>query len=149
MDGYDRPILDSLHRPDTATANRDCPRGLHGMMKGCAGRVRFTFVTGVSMFSGANLFSGANNLRDIGLDRRYATICGYTDIDTVFAPPPPPEPEGLDRGKIRAWYSGYGRRGGSAYNPFHVPLPFRRCEFHPYRYGTGPPSFLFDTLTEG
>jgi hypothetical protein len=29
-----------------------------------------------------NLFSGLNNLTDITLDDRYATICGYTQMDS-------------------------------------------------------------------
>ncbi|MCA1795455.1 MAG: AAA family ATPase [Desulfobacteraceae bacterium] len=43
--------------------------------------MRFVFLTGVSKFSKMNLFSGLNNLTDITLDDRYATICGYTQAD--------------------------------------------------------------------
>ncbi len=145
VDEYDKPILDTLQRPNAAVANRDYLRGFYGTIKGCARHVRFTFVTGISMFTKVSLFSGLNNLEDISLDPRYATICGYTeaDIDTVFAP----ELEGLDRRKIRTWYNGYGWRGERVYNPFDVLLLFRKREFEPYWYETGSPNFLFDTLT--
>jgi len=95
VDEYDKPILDGIERPELATANRDCLRGFYGIIKGSARNVRFTFVTGVSMFSRVSLFSGLNNLRNISLDPSYAGICGYTDadLDEVFAP----ELEGLDR----------------------------------------------------
>ncbi len=45
-------------------------------------------LTGVTKFSKVNLFSGLNNLEDITLDPRFATICGYTqeELDTVFEP---------------------------------------------------------------
>ena len=79
VDEYDKPILDMLHDRDLAAANRDYLRGFYGIIKGAAEHVRFVFVTGVSMFSKVSLFSGLNNLKDISLDPRYATICGYTE----------------------------------------------------------------------
>jgi len=103
------PILDALPDPGRARANRDCLRGVYGLIKDSAEHVRFVFVTGVNMVSKVSLFSGLNNLRDIGLDPRFATICGCTDadLDTVFAP----ELDGLDREAVRTWYNGYNWRG--------------------------------------
>ncbi|MCY4328243.1 MAG: AAA family ATPase, partial [Rhodobacteraceae bacterium] len=121
VDEYDKPILDALSDFDRAHANRDYLRGIYGIIKGSAAHVRFVFVTGVSMFSKVSLFSDMNNLKDISLDPRFATICGYTDadIDTVFAP----ELAGLDRDEIRSWYNGYNWRGETRlYNPFDVLL---------------------------
>jgi len=145
VDEYDKPILDALGDPDRARANRDYLRGVYGLIKDSAEHVRFVFVTGVSMFSKVSLFSGLNNLKDISLDPRFATLCGYTDadLDTVFAP----ELEGLDRDEIRTWYNGY-RWGGDArlYNPFDMLLLFDNRRFKPYWFQTGSPTFLFDTL---
>ncbi|MCY3985232.1 MAG: AAA family ATPase, partial [Roseovarius sp.] len=109
--------------------------------KDCAEHVRFVFVTGVSMFS------GLNNLKDISLDPRYATICGYTekDLGRVFGP----ELDGLEREEIRTWYNGYHWRGGvRVYNPYDVLLLFDVREFHPYWFETGSPTFLFRMLAE-
>ena len=147
VDEYDKPILDVLHDPELATANRDYLCGFYGIIKGCAEHVRFTFVTGVSMFSRASLFSGLNNLKDISLDPRYATICGYTedDLDRVFGP----ELGGLDREEIRTWYNGYRWRGGErVYNPYDVLLLLDGREFHPHWFETGSPTFLFRMLME-
>ena len=147
VDEYDKPILDVLHDPDLARANRDYLRGFYGIIKDCAEHVRFVFVTGVSMFSKVSLFSGLNNLRDISFDPRYATICGYTedDVDRVFAP----ELDGLDREEIRTWYNGYHWRGGErVYNPYDVLLLFDSREFRPYWFETGSPAFLFRMLME-
>ena len=116
VDEYDKPILDVLGDPDMAKANRDHLRGFYGVIKDSAEHVRFTFVTGISMFSKVSLFSGLNNLENISLDPRFATICGYTDgdLDDVFAPELP----GLDRDEIRLWYNGYHWRGDErVYNP--------------------------------
>ena len=147
VDEYDKPILDVLHDPELATANRNYLRGFYGIIKGSAAHVRFVFVTGVSMFSKVSLFSGLNNLKDISLDPRYATICGYTegDIDDVFGP----ELDGLDREEIRAWYNGYHWRGGErVYNPYDVLLLLDGREFRPYWFETGSPAFLFRMLME-
>ncbi len=145
VDEYDKPILDGLHDPARARANRDYLRGFYGIIKGAAAHVRFVLVTGISMFSRVSLFSGLNNLEDISLDPRFATLCGYTDtdLDTVFAP----ELAGLDRDAIRTWYNGYRWLGRERlYNPFDVLLLLRKRKFKPYWFETGSPTFLFDTL---
>ncbi len=147
VDEYDKPILDVLGDPALAAANRDYLRGFYGIVKDSAEHVRFVLVTGISMFSKVSLFSGLNNLKDISLDPRYATICGYTDddIDEVFAP----ELDGLDRDEIRTWYNGYHWRGETRlYNPYDVLLLLDSREFRPYWFETGSPRFLFETLKE-
>ena len=147
VDEYDKPILDVLDNPDLAKANRDWLRGFYGIVKDSADHVRFVFVTGVSTFSKVSLFSGLNNLRDITLDPRYATVCGYTDndLDTVFAP----ELEGLNREEIRRWYNGYHWLGEEkVYNPFDLLLLFDSRKFKPWWFRTGSPSFLFQQLMD-
>ncbi len=147
VDEYDKPILDVLHDPELARANRDWLRGFYGIVKDSAEHVRFVFVTGVSMFSKVSLFSGLNNLKDISLDPRYAAICGYRDedLDQVFGP----ELDGLDREEIRAWYDGYRWRGGEpVYNPYDVLLLLDSREFRPWWFETGSPDFLFRMLME-
>ncbi len=148
VDEYDKPILDLLDNKKQAEANRDYLHGLYGVIKGCARYIRFVFVTGISMYSKVSLFSGLNNLKDISLDPRYATICGYTDsdIDTVFAP----ELEGLDRDEIRRWYNGYSWLGEEkVYNPFDVLLLFDNRLFKPYWYETGTPRYLYKLMAKG
>ena len=147
VDEYDKPILDVLDNPEQARAHREYLRGFYGIIKGSAQHVRFVFVTGISMFSKVSLFSGLNNLKDISLDPRFATICGYTDadIDTVFAP----ELKGLDREAIRTWYNGYSWLGTErVYNPYDALLLFDERTFKPHWYRTGTAQFLFDTLKE-
>ena len=143
VDEYDKPlILDVLEDLSLAKANRDTLRGFYGIIKGSAEHVRFVLVTGVSMFSKVSLFSGLNNLKDISLDPRYATLCGYTEkeLDEVFST----EFDGLDRDEIRRWYNGCHWLGGEkVYNPFDVLLLFDRRKFRPWWYETGSPEFLY------
>ena len=145
VDEYDKPILDALENPGLARANCDYLRGLYSVIKDCDAHIRFSLITGVSKFSKVSLFSGLNNLRDITLDPRYATICGYTeaDLDEVFATELP----GLDRARIREWYNGYGWRGREqVYNPFDILLLFDTREFRAHWFETGTPGFLLETL---
>ena len=141
MEEYDKPNMDVLENPDLAKTNRDCLRGFYGIIKGSTEHVRFVLVTGVSMFS------GLNNLKEISLDPRYATICGYTDVDLdiVLAP----ELQGLDWQEVRRWYKGYNWRGEEkVYNPFDVLLLFRNREFRLCWFKTGSPKILFRLLME-
>ncbi len=105
VDEYDKPVLDVLEDDEKARANRDSLREIYSILKSAQKHIRFVFVTGITMFSKASFSSGLNNLTNISLSPRYATICGYTDqdLDTVFAP----ELAGLDRDRIRARYNGY------------------------------------------
>ena len=148
VDEYDKPILDGLvDAPEVARANRDYLRGLYGVIKDSDAHVRFTFLTGVSKFSKVSVFSVLNNLTDLTLDRRYSSICGYTerDLDTVFAP----ELVGLDRERVREWYNGYRWRGAEkVYNPYDVLLLLDTREFAAHWFETGTPAFLVDTLLE-
>ena len=144
VDEYDKPILDALQDSDTARANRDILRGFYGVIKDHDAQIKFSFLTGVSKFSKVSLFSGLNNLKDITLDPRYSTLCGYTDhdINTVFES----ELTGLDRDKIRTWYNGYNWLGEGVYNPFDILQLFDNREFGNYWFETGTPTFLVDLL---
>ncbi|MDE0105666.1 MAG: AAA family ATPase, partial [Bryobacterales bacterium] len=147
VDEYDKPILDALHKPDIAMANRDYLRGVYSVIKSCDAHVRFCLLTGVTRFSKASLFSGLNNLRDITLNPQYSSICGFaeSDLDAVFAP----ELEGLDRNQIGDWYCGYSWGGAErVYNPFAVLLLLADREFKPWWYETGSPTFLIRHLAE-
>ena len=145
VDEYDKPILDALNEPEIARANRDFLRGLYAVVKDCEAHVKFTFIAGVSKFSKVSLFSGLNNLKDITIDPRHSSICGYTeeDLDRVFEP----ELAGLDRDEIRAWYNGYSWSGTEkVYNPFDILLLFDSRKFKSHWFETGSPSFLVETL---
>ena len=144
IDEYDKPILDALQLPEVAKANRDFLRGFYATIKDYDAHIKFSFLTGVSKFSKVSIFSGLNNLKDITLDPRYSTICGYTDtdIDTVFSS----ELDGLDREEIRRWYNGYNWRGEGVYNPFDILQLFDNREFSNYWFETGTPTFLVDFL---
>ncbi|MDH3348956.1 MAG: ATP-binding protein, partial [Desulfobulbaceae bacterium] len=85
-----------------------------------------------------------NNLKDITLDKRYATLCGYTqdELETVFDEYLP----GVDLKQVKEWYNGYNFLGDLVYNPFDVLLYLDSREFKPYWFETGTPTFLIDLV---
>jgi hypothetical protein len=151
IDEYDKPILDNITDDDTAFIMRDGLRDLYSVVKGMDQYIRFVFLTGVSKFSKMNLFSGLNNLTDITLDDRYATICGYTqaDVETGFkeylallestAP--------VDLAELAKWYNGYSFGGEPVYNPYDILLFFDKGgQYKNYWFETGTPTFLMDMI---
>ena len=150
VDEYDKPIVDNLvSSPEVARSNRDFLSGLYGTFKTCDAHIRFVLLTGVTKFSKVNLFSGLNNLEDITLDPRFATICGYTDdeLDTVFGPElNAPEAEPLDREKIKEWYNGYRWLGEPVYNPYDVLRLLSTRKFRAHWFESGSPRMLVETL---
>ncbi|MDX8413095.1 MAG: AAA family ATPase, partial [Mariprofundales bacterium] len=148
IDEYDKPILDNLvaGRDDTAIAVRDQLKGFYSVIKDSDEHLRFALLTGVSKFSKVSLFSGLNNLRDITLDSRYATVCGYTEdeLTHTFAD----WLDGVEREALRRWYNGYNFDGVKVYNPFDVLLYLDSQQFRNYWFETGNPSFLLRLLQE-
>ena len=141
VDEYDKPILDNIDRPDLAAEIREGLKNLYSVLKAQDANLRFVFMTGVTKFSKVSLFSGINQLHDITLSARAATLCGYTqrDLETTFAA----HLAGVDWEELRRWYNGYGFLGEAVYNPFDILLFI--SEGHSYRnywFETGNPSFL-------
>lgn len=116
------------------------------MLKDSDAYLRFVLLTGVSKFSKVSLFSGLNNLDDLSLSPRAATLCGYTEaeIRRVFSG----YLEGVDFAQLRAWYKGYNLLGEKVYNPFDILLYLQNREFGNYWFESGSPSFLINLLRE-
>lgn len=140
IDEYDKPILDNIGRPKEAAQIRDGLKNFYSVIKDSDAHVKFALLTGVSKFSKVSLFSGLNNLKDITLDPRYATLCGYTEseIHDVFTG----YLEGVDVEQLRLWYNGYKFLGESVYNPYDVLLYLDQRIFRNHWFETGSPGFL-------
>jgi len=127
---------------------RDAMKNFYAVIKDNDAYIRFVFITGVSKFSKMNLFSGLNNLNDITLDEKYATICGYThnDLKTIFKD----LLNGVDMNMVKKWYNGYYYLGEKVYNPFDILLFIDKgFKYENYWWETGNPSFLIEMLKTG
>ncbi|WP_119396470.1 ATP-binding protein [Salinibius halmophilus] len=141
IDEYDKPILDNIENEPVAQAMREGLKNLYSVLKTQDVHLRFVFMTGVSKFSKVSLFSGLNQLQDISLIPKYATICGYTqqDLQTVFAE----ALAGVDWAKLKQWYNGYNFLGEPVYNPYDILLFLSADQsYRNYWFETGSPSFL-------
>ena len=145
IDEYDKPILDNIEKTEVARMMRDILKGFYSVIKGADAFVKFVFITGVSKFSKVALFSGLNNLNDITLTKKYATICGYrqVDLERTFKK----HLEGQDFEKIKEWYNGYKFLGEGVYNPFDILLFIENnFEYRNYWFATATPTFLIKLI---
>jgi hypothetical protein len=128
-----------------ANSHRDILKRLYSKLKTNDKYIRFVFITGITKFSKASIFSGLNQLEDISLMPRYATICGYTqnDIETKFKE----YLIGANLDKVKEWYNGYNFLGDNVYNPFDI-LKFIRNDFKfsNYWWESGNPFSLIEVL---
>jgi len=141
VDEYDKPILDNIDHPERAAEVREGLKNLYSVLKGQDAHLQFIFMTGVTKFSKVSLFSGLNQLKDITLDERYASICGYTqtDLETSFAE----HLKGVNWQQLKDWYNGYQFLGESVYNPYDILLFISgNYRYRNYWFETGNPSFL-------
>ncbi|GHT64929.1 ATPase AAA [Bacteroidia bacterium] len=157
IDEYDKPITDHLTNLEIADANREIMRGFYGILKPADQYLRFFLLTGVSKFAKVSIFSELNNLNDITMDARYASICGYTqtELETSFDEYTGQlaDLNGMDKPAlllhIRKWYNGYSWDGATlVYNPFSTLLLFDKKEFSNYWFESGTPTFLINLIKE-
>jgi hypothetical protein len=152
VDEYDKPILQTIEDEKIQQRYRDILKAFYGVLKSMDGYIKFAFLTGVTKFGKVSVFSDLNNLNDISMDKRYATICGLTDeeIDSVLPAyiQRLAEEQGMTaqeaRDKLRSLYDGYHFLPNSPaiYNPFSVLNTLDKLQFGSYWFETGTPSYL-------
>ncbi|MGN0886672.1 MAG: AAA family ATPase [Candidatus Spyradenecus sp.] len=163
VDEYDAPIGHALHKPELAEAIRDEMRGFYIHLKANVDKIRFLMMTGVSKFSQVSIFSALNNIRDLTLDARAATLLGYTEeeLETYFhdAMAAHAQVMGLDyeayRAQLRFWYNGYHfspealASEFAVYNPYAIANTLSDClpYFKATWASTGKPSMLMNYLS--
>ena len=156
LDEYDKPILNNISK-ENALDFLAALKVFYSVIKEKYGMLRLAFITGVSKFCHVSLFSELNNLTDITMDARYATMLGYTQqefeanfniqIEAAEKKLGLPRKKLLD--KIKDWYDGFRFHSGSetVYNPVSVALFFEHgAEFSNYWFSTGTPSFLLELI---
>ncbi len=143
VDEYDKPILDNITETDRAREMRDILRNFYSVIKTSDAHIKFVFITGVSKFSKVNLFSGLNNIKDITLDSRSSSICGYTETELIVFQD---RLEGVNREELKSWYNGYNFLGEKVYNPYDILLFLDQNIYKNYWCQTGNPTFLIDLI---
>ena len=154
LDEYDKPILNSIGTPEAKQILADL-KSFYSVIKAFEDRLRFAFITGVSKFCHVSLFSDLNNLTDISMDARYATMFGYTqeDLDANFGDRISTLAGVQDivdyKTRIKDWYNGYRfhKNAQTVYNPVSLAYFFENGgEFNNYWFSTGTPTFLLELI---
>jgi hypothetical protein len=152
IDEYDKPILDNVTRENVQSI-REVLENFYSVIKATEPYQRFVLMTGVSKFSKVSVFSKLNNLTDITMDSRYATMLGYTqeELERNFAERIAHvcREQKMDRavllGRLKLWYNGYRfeEDADTVYNPVSIGKFFESGgKFKNYWFETGTPSFL-------
>jgi Predicted AAA-ATPase/PD-(D/E)XK nuclease superfamily len=157
IDEYDKPIIDYLETDsiEQARVNQAILREFYAVLKNADEQLRLVFITGISKFSKVSLFSHLNNLSDITLNKKYATLTGYTqeEIEFYFEDYLKIVEQNLSLSRIelleqmKVWYNGYSWDGVTkVYNPFGTLNFFDNQEFRNFWFSTGNPKFLIDQM---
>ena len=156
LDEYDKPILENITNPDVLTI-RDTLADFYSAIKKEMDYERFVFITGVSKFCHVSLFSKLNNLTDITMDARYATMLGYTqaEFESNFREQIEAErkKQSLSHAdflaEIKNWYDGFRfeEKSETVYNPVSLANFFEKGgKFNNYWFETGTPTALLKLI---
>jgi hypothetical protein len=135
VDEYDKPITDLLENEQKVKEHVDTLKNFYSVLKAPeAIHLHFVFLTGVSKYGCISVFSDLNNLFDLTLDRRFATLLGYTqsELEHYFSDyiDQLSTTYGVSRTdmveQIRFWYDGYSWDGQQ-----RVYVPFSTLVFLP------------------
>ena len=152
LDEYDKPILNNISK-ENCSAFLDALKIFYSVIKEKNEMIRLAFITGVSKFCHASLSSELNNLTDITMDARFATMLGYTQEEleanfsdrlTILAG----DHDELMQ-EIKRWYNGYRfeENATTVYNPVSLAKFFESGgKFNNYWFSTGTPTFLLDLI---
>ncbi len=156
VDEYDKAITDLLENDEKVKEHVATLKNFYSVLKSTAAEhLHFVFLTGVSKYGRISIFSDLNNLLDITLDRRFATLLGYTQaelehyfsdrIDRLAQTYSMSRPEML--ALIAHWYNGYSWDAvTSVYVPFSTLVFLEQQTFANHWFVTGTPTFLIKLL---
>jgi hypothetical protein len=159
IDEYDYPVLQHLAEPQTAKAIRDILSSFFTVIKGLQGKyMHFIFMTGVIQYSITDIFSGMNNLNNISLEPKAATLLGYTqdEIEHYFAPTLALFAKKRNKDKstilkeMEAWYNGYRFSDALSIPKVYNPLSILYCldiqRFSNYWFASTISTFLIELI---
>ena len=151
IDEYDKPLIDYLDDIPQAKANQQVMKTFYSVIKDSDPYLEFFLITGVSKFSKVSVFSDLNNLYDLTLDHKAATLTGYTqaELEHYFTPYFPAAEQRLKLShdellaSLRHWYNGYSwDTEHFVYNPYSILSFFSANAFRNFWFESGTPTFL-------
>jgi len=158
VDEYDKAITDLLENDEKVQEHIATLKNFYSVLKSTAAEhLHFVLLTGVSKYGKISIFSDLNNLLDITLDPRFATLLGYTqaELEFYFADriSQLAARYTMDRAAmlvlIARWYNGYSWDGvNTVYVPFSTLVFFEQQMFANHWFATATPTFLIKLLRQ-
>ncbi|MDR3252775.1 MAG: AAA family ATPase, partial [Tannerella sp.] len=159
FDEYDKPLIETMDKPEINERIRQELKGFYGLMKSMDKYLRFVTYSGVTKFSKISIFSDLNQPNDISQLREYAEICGITEKEMIdnFEPDIRELAEETNKSyeetlvELRRRYDGYhfAKNSAGMYNPFSLLSTLNNKDFGTYWYKTGTPTFLVKLIASG
>mgnify|MGYP005978222891 FL=1 len=156
IDEYDAPLLDTLHDQATLDAMRKVMQEFYVPLKANEQYLKFCFITGITKFSQLSIFSTINNLKNVSLLPKFATICGFTEheVQTVFKEDICEMAKDFKLpleemyAKIKFKYDGYHFAGDAeaVFNPFSLLNALGDRLLKNYWFASGTPTFLIKQM---
>ena len=156
IDEYDAPLLDVLNDDQRLFDMREVMQEFYQRLKRLEPKIKFCFITGITKFSQLSMFSTINNLMNVSMDSKFATICGITeqeltttlheDIEMLAQKTETTYDE--IHAKLKQQYDGYhfSKNSEEVYNPFSLMKAFLSGELGAYWFDSGTPAYLIRQL---
>ena len=151
IDEYDAPLLDVLHN-DKLDDFRKVMQEFYQPLKASEAMIKFCFITGITKFSQLSIFSTINNIKNVTMLPKYASICGITQTELTATMAQDirllAEARGCSheemREKLRQQYDGYhfSEDSEGVYNPYSLMNAFGDKKLGYYWFESGTPTFL-------
>jgi hypothetical protein len=146
IDEYDKPITDYLDDINKVEENRSIFKSFYTVLKDADEYIRLLLITGISRFNKGSIFSDLNNLNDITIHLKHATIVGITqqELESNFAEEILEIQQSDLLSKLKYWYNGYAwhENAEQVYNPFSILRFMDSRDFRNYWFQTGTPTWL-------
>ena len=158
IDEYDKPLIDVIDNLELKEHNKNVFKGFFSTLKSFDEYIQFIFITGVSKFHKVSIFSDLNQLSDISLTKKYASLCGITEaeITKYFGPEITALASELSVTKeqclaeLKNMYDGYHfyPKAEGVYNPYSLLKALSDEDLGSYWFETGTPAFLIRKLKD-
>ena len=152
IDEYDKPIISNLQNKNLDNIQKTLG-SFYEVLKANDEYIKFLFITGISKIAHVSVFSKLNSPKDLTLNEKFNSICGYTQIELesnfcVYIEKLANKfncSYGECLSYIKTFYNGYSWNGKEkVYNPYSTLLCFDEGKFSKNWFNTGTPSVLAD-----
>lgn len=154
IDEYDSPMLAYMHDEEKKDKVRQILQEFYQTLKECDRDERFVFITGITKFSQMSIFSTLNNLSNITMDEKFASVCGITeselhenfDIDVEMLADKYKVSKDEMYVQLKNKYDGYHfvENTEDIYNPYSLLRAFFHKKLDSYWFASGTPTFILE-----